>query len=240
MGNFLERKFRGVKAGKEDLPANFHLPRHRHLHAYATVVLGGSFEEAGYAGRTRASEGTLLIHPVLDCHTDHMIASGVRLLRLPWPDTDNVGGVYQLDAIDEIVRAAEKDVIEAASLLRMLVQRGECPSACMNDWPDLLADTIKSSGVVKISEWAEINGLSREAVSRGFSSVYGIPPASFRAEWRARSAWIKLRTQSETLSAIAAGSGFSDQSHMTRWIGRVTGASPSFWRPSRDQKVVRD
>jgi AraC-like DNA-binding protein len=234
MGNLSAGKFRGVKVGKEDLPANFHLPRHRHLHAYATIVLGGCFEEAGYAGRIRACEGTLLIHPVLDCHTNHMIASGVRLLRLPWPDTDNVGGVYKFDAIDEIVRVAEKDAVEASALLRMLVQRGECQPSGMNNWPDLLADTIKSVGFVKISEWAEINGLSREAVSRGFSSVYGIPPTSFRSEWRARSAWIKLRTQSESLSAIAAGSGFSDQSHMTRWIGRVTGASPSFWRPSQD------
>jgi hypothetical protein len=43
--------FRGITPGIETLPCRFSLPRHRHLGAYATVVLAGSFEESGYVGR---------------------------------------------------------------------------------------------------------------------------------------------------------------------------------------------
>ena len=47
--------FRGTRPGIETLPGRFDLPRHRHLRAYATVVLAGQFEESGYVGRIRAA-----------------------------------------------------------------------------------------------------------------------------------------------------------------------------------------
>src|SRR5260370_26962360 len=49
--------FRRIRLGIETLPCSFSLPRHRHLRAYATVVLAGSFEESGYNGRIRANAG---------------------------------------------------------------------------------------------------------------------------------------------------------------------------------------
>src|SRR5260370_22392680 len=49
--------FRRIRLGIETLPCSFSLPRHRHLRAYATVVLAGSFVESGYSGRLRATAG---------------------------------------------------------------------------------------------------------------------------------------------------------------------------------------
>src|SRR5260370_41046046 len=49
--------FRRIRLGIETLPCSFSLPRHRHLRAYATVVLAGSFEESGYSGRIRGKAG---------------------------------------------------------------------------------------------------------------------------------------------------------------------------------------
>ena len=43
--------FRSITPGIEVLQHDLSLPRHRHLSAYATVVLSGTMEEAGYAGR---------------------------------------------------------------------------------------------------------------------------------------------------------------------------------------------
>ena len=223
-------EFRGVVPGTEYLPANFHLPRHRHFHAYATLVLAGSFEEAGYAGRVQASAGDLLIHPVLDCHMNRMISPGIRLLRLPWPDTEVAGGLHHLDDMDLIVRTAEKDVREAQQLIQDLLRDHDTSIRSMNDWPDLLAHEIECDQTVRISRWAETNGLARETVSRSFSALYGISPVSFRSEWRARAAWLKIMRKSDSLSMIAAHTGFSDQPHMTRWISRIAGAPPSFWR----------
>jgi AraC-like DNA-binding protein len=231
-------RFRCITPGIETLPGSFSLPRHRHLHAYATVVLAGSFEESGYVGRIRATAGDVLIHAALDCHANQMVFAGVRLIRLDWPDTSGIGGLYHLDEVDELARTAEKDVSDAALLLQHVL-RGRCaPSpGRRNDWPDLLVVALTGNASTEIGSWAEVNGLARETVSRGFAAAYGIAPAVFRAELRARTAWLRITRGRDSLSRIAAETGFADQAHMTRWIQRITGASPAAWR--RQVSVTR-
>ena len=82
----------------------------------------------------------------------------------------------------------------------------------------------------EIGTWAEVNGLARETVSRGFAVAYGIAPSVLRAELRARTAWLRITRGSDCLCRIAADTGFADQAHMTRWIHRMTGAPPAVWR----------
>lgn len=223
--------FRRITPGIETLPSSFSLPRHRHLHAYATVVLAGRFEESGYNGRIQATAGDVLIHPTLDCHGNHMVSAGVKLIRLDWSDETGVGGLYHLDEIGEIARAAEKDLTEAMHLLQCAL-REKCTRSLgqRDDWPDMLLTDLANSASIEIGAWAEANGLARETVSRGFTAAYGIPPSVFRAELRARSAWLRITRGSDCLCRIAAESGFADQAHMTRWIHRMTGAPPGAWR----------
>jgi hypothetical protein len=121
-------RFRRITPGIETLPCSFTLPRHRHLQAYATVVLAGCFEEAGYNGRICATAGDVLIHPALDCHGNQMVSAGVKLIRLNWPDESGIGGLYHLDDVDEIARAAEKDVTAAMQLLKSALQKRCEPS----------------------------------------------------------------------------------------------------------------
>jgi len=197
-------RFRHITPGIETLPCNFSLPRHRHLRAYATVVLAGTFEESGYNGRIRATAGDVLIHPALDCHGNQMVSAGVKLIRLDWRDASGIGGLYHLDNVDEVGRTA--------------------------DWPDLLLADLAKNASTEIGVWAEVNGLARETVSRGFAAAYGTAPSILRAELRARSAWLLITRGSECLCRIAADTGFADQAHMTRWIHRITGAPPAAWR----------
>jgi AraC-like DNA-binding protein len=224
-------RFRCVTPGIETLPSSFSLPRHRHLRAYATVVLAGCFEESGYSGRIRACAGDVLIHPALDCHENQMVSAGVKLIRLDWADTSGVGGLYHVDDVDALASTAEKDVIEAAHLLEHVLRQRCVPSPGQkNDWPDLLLTDLARNGSTEIGVWAEVNGLARETVSRGFAAAYGISPSILRAELRARSAWLRITRGTECLCRIAAETGFADQAHMTRWIHRITGAPPSAWR----------
>lgn len=224
-------QFRSIQPGIETLPCSFSLPRHRHLRAYATVVLAGSFEECGYVGRIRATPGDVLIHPALDCHQNQMISGGVKLIRLYWRDTTGIGGLYHLDEVDELARTAEKDVTAALSLLESLLQRQRRPSPGQRiDWPDLLLTHISANTSAQIGRWAERNGLARETISRGFLAAYGVQPSALRAELRTRTAWLRITRGSDRLSRIAADTGFADQAHMTRWIRRVTGKSPRAWR----------
>jgi AraC-like DNA-binding protein len=224
-------RFRRITPGIETLPCSFSLPRHRHLRAYATVVLAGSFDESGYVGRILATPGDVLIHPALDCHANQMISAGVKLIRLDWSDTSGIGGLYHLDEVDELARAAEKDVREAAFLLErcLLGQRVTSPGR-RNDWPDLLLGALNEDASIEIGGWAESNGLARETVSRGFAAAYGAVPSLLRAELRARRAWLRITRGPDCLCKIAADTGFADQAHMTRWIHRITGATPAAWR----------
>ena len=223
--------FRRITPGIETLQSGFSLPRHRHLRAYATVVLAGCFEESGYVGRVRATAGDVLIHPALDCHANLMVSPGVKLIRLEWPDTDGAGGLYRLNEVDALARTAEKDVGQAALHLQHALRKSwPPPPGRRNDWPDLLAAALTGNASMAIGDWAEANGLARETVYRGFAAAYGIAPAVFRAEWRARTAWLRTTRGSDGLSAIAAETGFADQAHMTRWIHRITGAPPAAWR----------
>jgi len=223
--------FRHVTPGIETLPGSFSLPRHRHLRAYATVVLAGTFEEAGYNGRVLATAGDVLIHPAMDCHANQMISAGVKLIRLSWCDRSGVGGLYHLDNIDELARTAERDVKAATlSLERALQNKCLRSPGERNDWPDLLLQDLRKNASTEIGEWAEVNGLARETVSRRFAAVYGITPSVLRAELRARAAWLRITRGSDPLCSIAADTGFADQAHMTRWIQRVSGASPTAWR----------
>jgi len=224
-------RFRSIEPGIDTLPSSFSLPRHRHLRAYATVVLAGAFEESGYAGRIRATAGDVLVHAGLDCHANEMVSGGVKLIRLDWADTEGPGGLYHLDEIDALARTAEKDVVEAKLLLEHLLFTKRTPSPGQkNDWPDLLLLDLCKNASTEIGGWAQVNGLARETVSRGFVAAYGITPSVIRAELRTRSAWLRITHGSDCLCRIAADTGFADQAHMTRWICRITGATPAAWR----------
>src|ERR1700733_5492304 len=95
----IESFFRRVTPGIETIRSSFSLPRHRHLGAYATVVLAGSLEESGYSGRIHAVAGDVLIHPALDCHANLKITGGLQLIRLDWPDGAGRGGACGPPAI---------------------------------------------------------------------------------------------------------------------------------------------
>jgi AraC-like DNA-binding protein len=226
--------FRQINHGIDFMPEKFTLPRHRHVRPYATVVLDGRFVENGYIGRICAGPGDVILHPSLDCHENEMFTNGIRIIRLEWHDSYGTPGLYSIDDMDTIARAAEKDVTLATLLLRQeLHKRKVVTPNRKNDWPDLLAANLRRNVSLELSAWAGSHGLAPETVSRGFAQAYGVPPRVFRAELRTRNAWLQITRTRDPLSAIAAETGFSDQSHMTRWIQAMTGSSPSRWRATR-------
>jgi AraC-like DNA-binding protein len=231
-------RFRNIKHGIETLKSSFSLPRHRHLLPYATVVVEGCLEEAGYNGRILAGAGDVLIHPQLDCHVNPRVMAGVRIVRLPWADPVILSGIYRVADVTEIVRAAEKDTKQASLLLSESLRRQmSTPPHMRNDWPDMLANDLSSGEAMRIGDWARSNLLAPETVSRGFTLAYGVSAEVFKAESRARRAWLRITNSGDELATIAAETGFADQAHMTRWVQRISGASPQTWRRHREKSV---
>ena len=218
-----------VVAGREVLAPGYDLPRHRHLHPYAIVVIRGSFEQVSYAGRIRVTAGQLLIQPPLDCHANQLVSPGAEILRLAWPDVAGLGGVHTLADLDAIVRAAERDLHEAHHLARAGAGRRLHPRT---DLPDELARALVAGEVTSLRAWSQQRGLARETVARAFRSAYGVDARRFRAELAARAAWLQITTTKTSLAEIALATAFADQAHMTRSVRAHTGLPPARWRAS--------
>ena len=220
-------RFKSIHFGVETLPAGLVLARHRHAAGYATVVLSGSFEEASFAGRFIAGPGDVLLHGDFDSHADWGNSRHpLTILRLPWRD-NLLEGKFRIRDPDALVMLAERDPIEAMRQLRAnLVHFG------IDDthWTNRLAHALRVQTCTRLDNWADSECLAPETVSRGFHRAFGVTPKLFRIESRARRAWSLLLHSSSTLTDIAHQLGFADQAHLSRTVGALTGAPPSYWR----------
>jgi AraC-like DNA-binding protein len=164
----------------------------------------------------------------LDAHLDRFSHKGARILNLV--DTGwcfRAWTVAHVANADAIARTAETDPISANLQLReQLVKTTRSPG----DWPDMLAAELICNPQLPIGAWAAAYGLAAETVSRGFRRVFGLTPASFRAEARARRALAEIIGCAESLASITVLSGFADQAHMSRATRALTGQAPAYWR----------
>jgi AraC-like DNA-binding protein len=225
-----QANLRSIRPGRERIPAFHAAPRHRHREAYALVAVRGAFDQASYAGRVTARAGQLIVQPTLDCHANLTGAGGAEILRLPWAREEGLGGLYDLDDLDALVRLAERDPEEAGrQAAAELAAKAPRPPR-LDCWSDALARDLANGAVSRLADWAERRGLAPDTLPRGFARLYGTTPARFRHELKVRRAWLAVTGGGAPLAGIAAEAGFADQPHMTREIRRLTGASPGHWR----------
>jgi AraC-like DNA-binding protein len=199
------------------------IARHHHIAPYAAVVLRGGYLEAGDSGRFRAVAGDVLLHDAFEAHQDQFAALGADILNISLPAAPDLRYARIADP-DSLVRAAGRDPCEAAALLFEQLLGGGEP---LDDWPDLLAEDLRRDRVANLAGWADAHGLAPSSVSRGFRLAYGVPPQRYRADCRAARAARSMRCTTESLAAIAADAGFSDQPHMNRTVKRAFGRSPA-------------
>jgi AraC-like DNA-binding protein len=202
------------------------LPRHRHDEGYMTLVLSGSYVEAGDAGRFRVRPGDLLIHRSFEAHRDCFARGTADVINLPLPGSLPLEGLARASDPDSVARLAERDLDAAAAL----AVAGAVAGAYEEDWPDLLAAALRRPAPIRIGDWARGHGLAAATVSRGFRQLFGTSPARYRAEARARLAWREAAASRRSLAEIAFELGFADQAHMTRCVSALTGRAPGRWR----------
>lgn len=212
---------------RQHLAAGARAPRHRHAHGYAALVLAGGYVEAGDAGRRAVSAGEVVLHEGFEAHFNRFGGRGARVLNLPLPDGWRPGQSFmRISDPDRIARIAERDPRAAtAGLLEQLVPVAAQPG----DWPDHLADALRGDSRLCLAAWAEMTGIAPGSVSRGFRHAYGVSPARYRSEARARLALRRL-SDPASLADLALDAGFADQAHMTRAIVALTGRTPGGWR----------
>jgi AraC-like DNA-binding protein len=202
--------------------------RHRHEGSYLALVIAGGYEEAGDRGRHHVSAGDVVMHGGFEAHLNRYDCSRSEVLNIAlpaWMEPDYA--VMRIDDPDMAVRLAERDPHEAAAFLAFAMKPGKMRMA---DWPDELATALIADPNLRLQEWARLRGLADATVSRGFRRVFGVSPSAYRAQVRGRQAWRRVVEGAQPLVSVALDCGFSDQAHMTRTIGALTGRSPSKWR----------
>lgn len=227
MGYGDELSFAPTPSGHERRDSRAYIPRHRHERAYAAVVLAGSYEESGSRGRFRVRAGDVLLHDAFDAHLDRFEGSGARIFSLEIEACPADASIAHVCDADSVVRAAERDVVEAGVLLLAEIRR---QPPVHYDWPDILADDLLNDPAWRLDEWARKRSLAPSSVSRGFRKVFGVTPAAFRLGARARHAFRMITGSGQSFAAVAATTGFADQAHMSRAIRALTGAPPGSWR----------
>src|SRR5579862_4839469 len=229
--------FTAVAFGVETLPRERAVrPRHRHGAGYATIVLAGSFVEAGFAGHLAVRPGEALLHGALDCHADRPLSARIQILRLPWAN-QSLEGRFQVDDPDELARLAERDPRAAALALGAMLR--VAPPREVH-WTQALAALLAGGTGLSLAQQAAIWGLRPAELSRGFGCAFGVSPKRFRLEARTRRAWQSVIGSTCKLTHIAQDHGFADQAHMSRSVRAFTGVAPNIWRRTqRAQRQVR-
>jgi AraC-like DNA-binding protein len=222
-----------TRKGLERQPGGHVLDRHRHIGAHVCVVIAGGYEEAGDAGRFWMGPGDFLLHTPFEAHLDRFTPRGAQMLNVPLHDWRGLGVFGQVADADAFARAAERDIAEAEAVLRASFTTA---AARLADWPDALAADLLANPGLGLGDWARRHALAPATVSRGFRQVFGLSPAAFRAQVRARAAWRALVDGQAPLAAVAADAGFADQAHMTRAVGALTGRTPAQWRKPRSNR----
>ena len=204
------------------------LGRHVHRKAYAALVLSGGYEEAGDHGRFRVKAGDVIFHAPFEAHLDRFSAVGAVVLNLALPEGCSCAKVLARVADpDAIARAAEGNARDAVERLLCEAVSSEPQLA---DWPDDLAAALMRNPSLKLSQWSGSNGIPPWSMSRGFKSVFGVAPETFRARIRTHQALKRICDTQAPLARIAAELGFADQSHMTRSVRQLAGIAPQAWR----------
>lgn len=200
------------------------MPRHRHDEGYVALVLAGGYVEAGDRGRLRVEAGQAVFHERHESHRNEFFGAGAQVLNLPVPVRGMPEVMGRVADADAIARLAERDLGQAAELLRETFH----PNANrLDDWPDLLARALADVPSLDLAAWADATGIAPQSVSRGFRRAYGTTPKRYRLELRAMQALRRLPGWQGSLATLAAETGFADQAHMTRTIVAMTGCAPT-------------
>lgn len=80
-----------------------------------------------------------------------------------------------------------------------------------------------------VGDAARRAGMTREGFTRRFRRRHGVPPQAFRLQERLNDARLLLRA-GESIAAVAADTGFADQSHLGRCFRRAFGVTPGRYR----------
>lgn len=220
-------------------------PRHCHPDAGLSLVIAGSVEETAAATVHRAQAGSLVFKPA-DCWHANVFGprraqlvqvmpeGGRELIELGdlpyrWLDAPRLARtILRLwrNPIDTS-ESAEFAFWETIEHLRPSLKNHAGASG--GDWWNEALDLLnaEASQPVSVAAIARRVGVHPVHLARVCRHKLGCTVREYLRQRRTLAAWCACEEHSQPLSAIAARSGFADQSHMTRAFTRELGISPA-------------
>lgn len=228
--------------------------RHYHDEYGFGLMLSGAHRSASGRGQVEAVSGNVISvnpgevhdgHPISDSRRWWMIYLHPSVIAASWrecggegdcelqyPARDDPGSAGLLVELARRTRQADCDRSGVDELLMMLVARIGRLRGLRSPVQDgtRLADAqalidADPSRTVRLQDLAEVCGLSRFQVLRGFVRRTGLTPHAYQVQQRLHLARDLLR-RGEALAHVAVAAGFADQSHLNRRFIRVFGYTP--------------
>ncbi len=240
-------------------PPHAYLPPHVHERAGFAVMLEGSFD-LGINHRAYACEPqSAVTEPAEERHDNRLGSAGAHVV-VTQPDVAGLERLGSCGRWFEEVHHARRTPVCAMAwrIARELrAPDGATPVAVEGLVLEMLALSTRADGLSErphhapaprwlsrardelherfldppgIRQLAVAAGVHPDHLARAFRLQFGMPIGSYvrrrRLEWAAT----QLEISEDSISAIALGAGFADQSHFTRLFKRHTGLTPLEYR----------
>ena len=236
---------------------NQKVARHEHAFPSWTLVQSGCFEETFTRDNLVCTSGSALVKPATADHSNIYGPQGARCLIIEMLCGDEVisegrrglfaqPGILGGTVVRRIAQAiqfelASLDRVSVFSIEGLLIELALASSRVARDrgipakkWLSAIRDQLEAEfrSPPSLSALATAHDVHPVYLCHAFRSQFGVSVGEYvrlvRFEW-AREC---LRTGSASISDIAHGAGFSDQSHFTRDFKARAGVSPRRFRQS--------
>ena len=251
---FSQFRSRGLLFAEIVHPAEQDVPRHTHHTSFYHLTLAGKYDESTSHGRICFAPFSSAFTHSDTKHDGRIAPGGVHLFTLelgwhwiqqflqvhPEPETlhDCAGGRLTCLGI-QLYREYQEGKAASALTIDSLVWELLAAAAALEvgkmatpPWWDRIIELLyfEFGRDLRISDLAQEAGVHPVYLARVFRRLTKQTPGEWLQRRRIRSACEKLLDRDQGIAAIAAESGFADQSHMTRIFKRYTAMTPAQFR----------
>jgi AraC family transcriptional regulator len=264
-GSFLGKVVRrhacaGLSLSETCHPAGASLPRHYHKHAYFCLVRRGTYREEYGKQRRICSPRMVAFHPPEEIHAQHVDREEVWSfnveitlawtrrfvdyelpLNRPFDCTAGPAVGLALRLLDEFENfdASSPLVVDGLTLeLLGVCDRQSREESAIPRWLRRVSEILneRCTAPWNLADLAAEAGVHPVYLAGTFRRHFGCTVGQYVRGQRIQLACRQLTNTRQTLTEIAARSGFSDQSHFNRVFKRHVGLTPATYRRLSGQK----
>lgn len=206
---------------------------HRHSTSQVSILLAGAYEETSAEGHRQVAGASLSCKPEGFEHENRFGEHGALMLSMHGKAAAEPTMAYLLTRLnDPRSGKALLDAAVGADSWAAGLEGGAklCTPAHISPGLQKARGRLLADPDLSISRLARSMDRHPIHVARLFRSAFGQSPAQMRREARVARAIDRIVRSAAPLAEIAIAEGFSDQSHMTRSVGELTGWTPGALR----------